>query len=173
MTYQPSDSMLSVRDAAFHVVHSYPGGAAALATRMGLSYGVLCHKVKPNYESRHHMTLEESVKVQQLTGDHRILYAMARELDHVAIRVDSIEGDAVHADITKTVKEFADYLQSVTVAVSDDKVTDNELRDVDQQLGELINQANRLRASLAAMNQSLKSASPVSFADQVAKKKGA
>lgn len=81
----------NVLDAAFHTAHDFPGGVPALAHRMGkVSPNVLNKKVDPRLES-HHLRLDESVKMQAISGDFRILQAMAFSLNHVAIQMIDME----------------------------------------------------------------------------------
>ncbi|MFI9653949.1 phage regulatory CII family protein [Guyparkeria sp. GHLCS8-2] len=72
-------------DAAKHaVVHDFPGGAVALAPLAGMNPGTLSNKVNPTIDS-HHLTLSESVTIQAISQDYRILHAEAAMLGHAAI----------------------------------------------------------------------------------------
>ena len=86
--------MSAVADAAYNTVHDYPGGAEALAPRMGKSAKVLDSKVSRNV-STHHLTLHEAVQIMGLTGDHRMLRAICRHLGYLdPIRAVVYEGIA-------------------------------------------------------------------------------
>lgn len=74
--------MSAIEDAAYNTVHDYPGGAEALAPRMGKSAKVLDSKVNRN-EFKHHLTLHEAVQIMGLTGDHRMLRAICRHLGYL------------------------------------------------------------------------------------------
>lgn len=153
--FDPSDA-LSVRDAAYHTVHDYPGGALALAMRLGMNGMTLSHQVNPNNAGRYNLSIEKAAEIQMFTQDFRILHAMARSLSHVCIQLNEVDEQNVLASIAETVKEFSEYLTSVTQSVADDRVTDNEMRDIDNHLCTLVNQANTLRAVVAAINQQSK-----------------
>lgn len=77
---------MNISDAAYAVAHDYPGGTESLAPRIGISGAVLRGKVNPN-DAAHKLTLAEALRMQTLTGDHRILHAMADELGYVCIRM--------------------------------------------------------------------------------------
>lgn len=142
----------SVLDAAYLTAHEYPGGVPALAARMGVkSHGVLAHKLNPN-DNANHLTVRDLMALMTLTGDHRALHAMCMELGYMALPLPTSQlgEEAVAEALTDTCKEFADYLQSVTGALSDNKVTANDLRKVRKELGEMVATAGRLEASLAA-----------------------
>ena len=69
---------MNVTDAAHKTAHAYPGGCDALGDRMEMRPGVLRNKVNPNND-KHHLTLAEADEMMGLTGDHRILQALAAE----------------------------------------------------------------------------------------------
>lgn len=81
---------MNVADAAHSVVHDYPGGAESLAPRVGIGAAVLRSKVNPNI-STHHLSLIEASKLTGLTGDMRILHALAAE--HGRVVVTPADGD--------------------------------------------------------------------------------
>jgi len=79
---------MNITDAAHKTVKDYPGGAEALATRLitvndkgeekPMSGAVLRNKINPN-NTTHRLTLAEANEIMGLTGDHRILVALAAE----------------------------------------------------------------------------------------------
>lgn len=77
---------MNISDAAYAVAHDYPGGTESLAPRIGISGAVLRGKVNPN-DAAHKLTLAEALRMQTLTGDHRILHAMSEELGYVCIQL--------------------------------------------------------------------------------------
>lgn len=78
----------SVNEAAFRTVHDYPDGGVKLARRMGLQPRILFNKVNP--DQRHNkLSLEESVTLQRITDDARILHEIARLLGYVVIRIEN------------------------------------------------------------------------------------
>lgn len=69
---------------AFHrVVHDYPEGVEALASRMVVSPGTLYNKANLNESSHHKPTLGDAVLATLATGDHRILHAFAHTVGEV------------------------------------------------------------------------------------------
>lgn len=75
---------MNITDAAYAVVHDYPGGSESLAPRLGMVPAVLRNKVNPNNDT-HHLTLREAVRITQMTNDNRLLHAINAECNHVAI----------------------------------------------------------------------------------------
>jgi len=143
--------MSSVLDAAYLTAHEYPGGVPALAARMKVkSHAVLSHKLNPNNQENH-LTVADLMTIMTMTGDHRALHAACLELGYMALPLPTQTGDDATAEaLTDTCKEFADYLQSVTGALADNKVTTIELRKVRKELGEMVAAAGRLESILVA-----------------------
>ena len=93
-----SAAVTSLDDAIYHTVHGGPGGVHALAARMGMSVNTLTHKVNPNTDS-HFLRPQELMAVQALTGDPRVLHAMAAALGYTCQRAapDQAGGNSVEA----------------------------------------------------------------------------
>lgn len=79
---------MNVRDAFYQTVHSVPGGCEALAPRMGMSAAILRNKANVN-SLTNKPTLEDADRVIGLTGDMRLLHALAANHGHVCIRLDA------------------------------------------------------------------------------------
>jgi len=78
---------VNVVDAAHKTAHGCVGGCDALAVRMDMKPGVLRNKVNPN-NGTHHLTLAEADEMMGLTGDHRILQALAAEHGYALVRTE-------------------------------------------------------------------------------------
>lgn len=104
---------MSVADAAYHTAHGYPGGIAALAARMGVSVNTLTHKANPNNDT-HHLRPDELLAMQYLSGDVRILHAMAAQLGYTCTRAlpDQNNGNIVEALMREQVAH-ADFIRAV------------------------------------------------------------
>lgn len=91
---------MSPQDAIHHVVHDFPGGAEALAPRIGRGAQVLRNKVTLEGWSvcagSHEPTLADVAAITRVTGDLRVLDALAAEVGAVVLRLPVIEslGDA-------------------------------------------------------------------------------
>lgn len=72
---------MNTKDAAYMTGHEYPGGVPALAVRMGIDARELSRKLNPG--AAHGISLDEAEVLMALSGDHRILHAMAAELGYV------------------------------------------------------------------------------------------
>jgi hypothetical protein len=142
-------------DAAYHVVHDYaPDGAASLAPRMGKSSTTLCHEVKPPPSSMAKLGLVDAVKITDLTGDLRILHAFAEAVGHQAVKVDMPEADSdtdFHADFARFAKETSEALAAVSIAIADKRITENELRACEKEIGDIAPAACSLLARLRAL----------------------
>ena len=71
---------MDVFDAAYRVAHDFkPDGAVGLARLLGKNPGTFLNKLNPAQETSH-ITLEEAVLISTVTGDRRILEALAATL---------------------------------------------------------------------------------------------
>lgn len=120
---------MNVKDAAYAIAHDYPGGVPALATRMGVSRNVLQNKLNPAVEY-HKLTLDEAMRLQALTGDPRILHAMAEELGYVCVSLPGNSGgsDMELLDSFLTVlKDLGEFSAEFQDDWSDGKIKEDEL----------------------------------------------
>lgn len=138
---------MNVIDAAHAIGHEYPGGAQALAVRMNIGATVFNNKLNPNTNT-HHLTLVESVRMQQLTGRADVLYAMADALGFVVIPKPQVSDDDLMQSMGKACAEFGDFMRQVNDTMQDGKVSKNELKKVQRELVEMIAAASQLNAVL-------------------------
>jgi len=131
---------MNINDAAHKTVKDYPGGAEALATRLmvtndkgeqkPMSGAVLRNKVNPS-NATHKLGWEEASNIMDLTGDHRMLVALAAEhgfgLHRLEIPEDAgcLTSSILAASASKG--QFADLLHS---ALADKLITDNEFQQL-------------------------------------------
>jgi hypothetical protein len=88
---------VNTQQAAHAVAHDFPHNTDTLASLMGLTSGaILRNKVVLNRtaENRNHLTLAEAVRMTEITNDHRILEAWARELGMALIEMPQAESCA-------------------------------------------------------------------------------
>lgn len=144
---------MSVSDAAYNVVHDYPGGAAALQLRMGKTN--LSGEVNPNVKTAK-LSIEDAVTLQILANDYRILYAMAADCRHflplpMPDGLEMADGQCIKT-VSELVKESADVVTATVESLADEDVSDNDLARFDRECGELMVKVQQLRQQLAAKN---------------------
>ena len=142
---------MNVLDAAHRIGHEYPGGTEALALRVGIRPAVLRAKLNPNADTNH-LTIVESVRIQQIAGRKDILQAMALELNAAVIDLPAYEDKDVAGAILQTVAEFGAYMADIHAALDDNRITPNELKHLEQDLIKVIADASRLQSLLAGMS---------------------
>lgn len=122
----------SVTDAAYHTVHDYPGGAPSLAPRIGIaSARVLDNKVNPHSE-HHKLTLAEADKLIGITGDLRILQALAAKNNYflVSIPVGLTSDLCLLETYTDLVKKIGDFSGVFHDALADGVIEAGELDEM-------------------------------------------
>lgn len=143
-------AVMSVSDAAYNVVHDYPGGAAALQLRMGKSN--LSGEVNPNVKTAK-LGIEDAVALQILANDYRILYAMAADCRHFlpVPMPDGLEqsDEQCIKTVSELVKESADVVTATVESLADGEISDNDLARFDRECGELMVKVQQLRQQLA------------------------
>lgn len=131
---------MNITDAAYNTVRDYPGGSTALAPRMGIkSPAVLNSKINPNTET-HHLTLAEASKLMALTGDFRILQALAAEHEKVTIDLPEIPEcrDMALTDKVLCVgMRGGDVMSTFREIMADGRITSAEVRDMSKVIHQL------------------------------------
>jgi hypothetical protein len=145
---------MNVKDAIYRAVHDYPGGAEALAPRIGLSPHTLRHMSDPNKQT-HGWSLRRF--------DALITYAGTAPLaafcqEHRGIFVPLGEfADAPHAKLLKQMnalaKEFGDVPRVIEQALKrDGQISDNELKKIERELAEMVGASASLLAVLRSIH---------------------
>lgn len=143
---------MSLLDAAYDVVHEYPGGAAALAVRMKKSYTTLCHEVTATGSAK--LGLLDAKKISDFSGDMRILQAWAGEAGQMLVPLPVLGdgSDECLARAADAAKEFSDLLGVVSAGLADGTVSDNELDRVQREATQLFAAVHALLASVQQRN---------------------
>ena len=122
---------MNVIDAAHKTAHAYPGGCDALGDRMDMKRGVLRNKVNPTNESSH-LTLAEADEMMGLTGDHRILQALAAEHGYALVRTERPDVDG---SLMSSVLAFLGASGAMSTALNDvlakGQITKNASRQIE------------------------------------------
>jgi hypothetical protein len=121
---------MNLIDAAHKTVHDYPGGSQSLGPRIDMSPAILRNKVNPN-NSTHHLTLAEADEIMSVTGDHRILHALAAEHGYVLQKADSLaDGGNVLQTLLLANAAEGDFDRVLQEALADNLITPNELKQI-------------------------------------------
>lgn len=140
--------MSAVLDAAFNLIHDYPGGANALAPRIGKNATTLCHEARGQGTAK--LGLADALKMSMLTGDPRILNALAGEMGYAVIplHASSVNEGGLER-LGQLAQEFADVIRTSGAALADGAVTATELKRVEREWAELVACGQGLIAHLA------------------------
>jgi len=144
---------MSLRDAAFNVVHDYPGGSVSLAPRLGKSHASLSHELTATGTAK--LGLLDAEKITILTGDLRILEAFATDCGQMLVPLPDatvLMDDDCMLRLADTARAFGELCKEVGGDLADGKINDNELKRIDRESGELIASLHALRESLARRN---------------------
>jgi hypothetical protein len=123
---------MNVTDAADATVHDYPGGSESLAPRMGMSAAVLRNKVNPGND-RNHLTLAEADRLMRVTGDHRMLQALADQHGYVLQRADEVEqGGSLIEGVLAFGAAGGELHAVIHDAMADGLITEREMQAIER-----------------------------------------
>lgn len=136
-------SSMSVLDAAYHLVNSYPGGATSLAPRLypAKNATTLSHEVRPPDGNSAKLGLETAAQLTELSGNHLIVQAFCARAGGVFVPIPSQQhatGLQVFEALSSLAKEFGDVVAKVTEVSCDGRISDNDLRAVKKEAFELM-----------------------------------
>jgi len=142
--------------AYYRAVHRFALGTDSLAAAMGMKRTTLLHKANP-HDTGQFFSPEEGIQLQQLTADHGGLVVEATELGYVLFKRPQLDGGDVCARaVNNTVREFSEFLGTVTEVLADGSVTANELAQVDAECIEAMAAISDLQARIAALHEAAK-----------------
>ena len=145
---------MNVIDAAYNVVHEYPGGSESLVTRMsGKSATTLSHEVAKIGTAK--FGLETAVAVSMLTRDMRILEAFAATCGRMTLPLPELlatVGDDCLSRLGDVLRESGQLVAEVSGGLSDGNINDNEARRIEHECGQLIAAATSMMAAVRARN---------------------
>lgn len=130
---------MNITAALYRAAHGFAPGMAALAGFLGVSEHSLQHKVSPTYPSAH-CSPDELVTICEVTGDLGPLIAQAQRLGQMIMpipRASVGDGDLANK-LALACQEFGDFVSEISGDLADGRVTDNELRRIEREAGELI-----------------------------------
>lgn len=145
-------------DAARYLMRAYPGGADSLAPRLDKSATTLRHEVAAH--GAYKLGLLDAEAMTQMAAEQHvpnalaILHSVAANCGAMVIALPDghATSEATYEALAAAAKSFAEFVAVAAQAPADGRVTGNELRDVDRELGALIACAHRVRGGLAAMH---------------------
>jgi hypothetical protein len=114
-------------DAALQTVSDYPGGAASLAPRVGMTAGILSNKVNPNC-STNHLSLVDADRIMSVTNDFSILQALNAKHGFATVRIENPDNakGVLHGMLDLGVAE-GDFSRELHDALADGRITPNEM----------------------------------------------
>lgn len=130
---------MNLADAAYLVVHGYPGGSESLAPRIGKNATTLSHEVARVGMAK--LGLETAAQITEMSGDMRILEAFAMRCRRMVLplpTLDMPDDDACIVELGKLLKEVGDLVSETTACMHDGKISDNETARLDMRCGRLV-----------------------------------
>jgi hypothetical protein len=119
-------------DAFYQTVHTAPGGCDALAPRMGMSAAILRNKANPN-STTNKPTLDEADRLMGITGDYRVLHALAQNHGFVCTKIDEQPPSdmAVLEAVTDIWQNLGGLGAEVHKALADGRIEAHEVKAIE------------------------------------------
>lgn len=130
---------MSVADALYNLVHEYPGGSKALASRMEKARSTLLSMANPACTS-HNWSLGDFRKALAFSGDMRPLEALCQEFGGVFMPVGRFDGMApnrVLKALQHLTKEFSDVPVRMADIMKDGQVKPREVERMRREIYEM------------------------------------
>lgn len=121
----------ALNQAVYRTIHE--NGGVKLAARLGMTPGLLLNKAHPR--QRNQFSLTEAVHLQQITGDVRILHAMAAALGYVVTRIDDAPAPSDVELLTLYGRWNADtgaVHHEIADALDDQRITQDEQAEIEE-----------------------------------------
>lgn len=132
---------MDIFEAAYRTAHDHqPQGAVGLARRLGKNPGTFLNELNPGQEG-HKLGLGDATAMQTVSGDHRILHAMAHTLGEVCFALPdmhAVSDQCLLGHITKIGAESGDFYRVLHIALADGKFSRRDYRQVKQEAMEYI-----------------------------------
>lgn len=148
---------MNLLDAAYNLVRRYPGGAASLGPRLGKNATTLNHEVKGTGDAK--LGLLTAQAMTDLSEDLSILQAWATDAGQMLVPLPTLrdgERDDCMVRMAAMAEEFGRLCTEVAGDLGDGQISDNELRRIDKEAGQMIAAIHSLREALARRNLACK-----------------
>lgn len=149
---------MDVMSAARTLVRRFRGGVSAMALMLGKSDGTLRNELSGKHDFAK-LGLMDAVAMMDESADPAILEAWAAHAGYMVLPLPTVHMDKDHPvlqTMARVSEEFADLCTVVCQALADGNVSDNELKRVTKEAGELIAQINVLYGDLSRANLATK-----------------
>lgn len=151
-TERARHAVLTLPQALYHAVRSYPGGATAIAGVDGvISASTLNHKLSiTDTNPKHRLNIDELQLILDLTRDHRIIDAILSPVGWVGVDVSELsETDTARsllAGISEMLSSEGDLTKHLSESLDNDEIDDGELEKFELLTLRLVQSVFKLRA---------------------------
>lgn len=139
-------------DAAYNVVHDYPGGSESLAPRVGKNSTTLSHEVALVGTAK--LGLQTAVKLSVASGDLRILQAFAAQCGQMLLPLPgalSLSGNDCIKRLGDVLRDSGAVVRETVADLEDGQVSFNERRRIGNECALLMRSISALVAAVDAM----------------------
>jgi len=145
-------------DAAYNLVHDYPGGADSIAPRVGKAPSTLCHEVARLGTAK--LGLQTAVKLSVASGDRRILEAFAAQCDCMILPLPArprLTKINCLDQLGKLMSESGDVVQATLAGLArlvNGGISDNDNDQITRECADVVSNISMLLAAVRDMRDS-------------------
>lgn len=146
-------------DAAYNLVHDYPGGADSLAPRVGKNATTLCHEVARVGTAK--LGLQTSVKLSVASGDKRILEAFAMQCGFMLLPLPNalaLSKDTCMERLGDLLRESSEVVRETVAGLADGELSDNERGRIERDCALLVSSVSAFMCAVDARHMAGKRA---------------
>jgi hypothetical protein len=151
---------MNLLDAARNLARNYPGRLAAMAHRLGKQPDTLRHETSgaPMYKLGIEDAQEMTLFAQEVNQPDAlaILNAFAANCGCMVLpmpKVLNLSGAECMRGLSETSREFAELCSAVASSMQDGKISDNELKKIEHETGQLMAALQGLNAAAVSNNK--------------------
>lgn len=153
------ESVMNEIDAAYNLVHDYPGGADSLGPRVAKNPITLCHEVAEVGTAK--FGLKTAVKVSVASGDKRILEAFAAKMGCWVLPLPlalQLDDDGCMVRLSDILRDSSDLVRESVADLADRKINDNERARLERMCAQMISSVSAFMAAVNIHHQAGKQA---------------
>ena|SRR6218665_1652273 len=163
---------MDVKAALYHTVHDY--GVEELATFLGKSKSTLYQEVNPQPDGAAKAGLLDVLKMIDRAQDFRVVHAINARFNFCAVpmpRLPQGEHEDTMAQVARMAREFGEVMTDIAKSLEDGRVSQNELKQVERQWGDLQAAGMVVIATLAAKAKAAQPAGALRAPARVSKRR--
>lgn len=146
---------MNIKDHVHQLALKYPGGIAALATRMGIPYSTLKSKLNPNVDT-HHLYIQDYELMLSIIDSDEGAKFMAAQRDGVFVkshRLDHVSDKKLHKILLERQSKAGRFANNLNEYLDDDEISEKEYRVLMRDADDVIEIWQQIKLRIANIHE--------------------